>query len=541
MELIGHQYLIIRELGSGAYGTTFLVEDTRSPSRRHCVLKQLKPISNPEHYGFIIKRFEREAAVLERLGEGGNGQIPKLFAYFAEGGLCYIVQELINGRTLTSHLQERVRYSEAEVVEFLMNILPVLEFIHSQQIIHRDIKPDNIIIRENGKPVLIDFGIVKEVMGLDSAGNPTSSIVAGTPAFMPLEQAAGKPVFASDLYSIAMTAIYMLTGKSPLQMTDRLTGDLNWREHAEVSDRVAEVLEKATRLNFKERYLTAREMLDALTEALSPANQTIRQQHSTVDLGTRNTLPPPGPVLVDMSPNEFQRRALEDRKKAEYLAKSRTDWTAIWMGSALLILLVVLGYGYHNRSPWMKLDYWAGSTQSVQSVQPLGKGSEVLKGDTNPPTALKVPYGEYKIKEPVSNGIKEVDEQNFPGGKQGKDKAEDKIPVQKMLERVVKEPVRVSEQYLLSRTLKRAEPVYPAYATLSNIGGKVVVDVVVDLDGSVIDAKAVSGHQVLWASATEAARKWRFQPKSSQELQVKVVGPITFHFDPQKAPVKKKD
>lgn len=536
MELIGNQYLVISELGSGAYGTTFLVEDTRSPSRRRCVLKQLKPISNPEQYGFIIKRFEREAAVLERLGEGSNGQIPKLFAYFAEGGLCYIVQELINGRTLTSHLRERVRYSEAEVVEFLVSILPVLEFIHSQQIIHRDIKPDNIIIRENGKPVLIDFGIVKEVMNLDSVGNPTSSVVAGTPAFMPLEQAAGKPVFASDLYSIAMTAICMLTGKSPLQMTDRLTGELNWRANAEVSDRVAEVLEKATRLNFKERYLTAREMLDALTKAVSSKKNTNHQQNFSTSEAHK---PPPGPVLVDPSPDQVERQARERRKEAEQLLEHKTDYRAILMGLALLLLLVVLGYGYHNRSPWMKLSYWTGE----QPPQPLRKGSEVLKeGETkSPPTALTVPLGKYveKTKEPEKpSSSRIVDERGFPGGVSvTKGDGQTEESVRKMLERVIKEPVKVTEQYLLSKALKREKPIYPVYAVLANIGGKVVVDVVVDLDGSVINARAISGPEILRKSAAEAARKWRFQPKSSGELQVKVVGPITFDFDPKKAPV----
>lgn len=549
MELIGHQYLVISELGSGAYGTTFLVEDTRSPSRRRCVLKQLKPISNPEHYGFIIKRFEREATVLERLGEGGNGQIPKLFAYFAEGGLCYIVQELIEGRTLTAHLKERIRYTEAEVVEFLKSILPVLDFIHSQQIIHRDIKPDNIIIRENGKPVLIDFGIVKEVMNLDSVGNPTSSIVAGTPAFMPLEQAAGKPVFASDLYSVAMTAICMLTGKSPLQMTDRLTGDLNWRAHTQVSDKVAEVLERATRANFKERYLTAREMLDSLIAAISPAKQTSRQLEST-DVNLHKALPPPKPppIAVDLSPVEVEREAQRQHKAGEQAYER--SWTG-WGGSVLGVFLVVLGYGYLNNSPWMSLNYWAGNTQSVQ-IKPLEQSSGVLKEQAtkNPPTALEVPYGKLVEKPPEkpSNADIEVVNQNFPGGaivtrrkEDGEIVTETTTPkdVHKMLERVVKEPVRVTEQYLLSKVLRRAEPIYPLYAALSNTGGKVVVQVVVDVDGSVVSAKAVSGPEILQKPAVDAARKWQFQPKSAGELQVKVVGPITFEFDPKRASVNR--
>lgn len=549
MALIGHQYLVINELGSGAYGTTFLVEDTRSPSRRRCVLKQLKPISNPEHYGFIIKRFEREAAVLERLGEGGNGQIPKLFAYFVEAGFCYIVQELIEGRTLTSHIKERIKYSEAEVVDFLLNILPVIDFIHSQQIIHRDIKPDNIIIRENGKPVLIDFGIVKEVMNLDSVGNPTSSVVAGTPAFMPLEQAAGKPVFASDLYSIAMTAICMLSGKSPLQMTDRLTGDLNWRVHTEVSDQVAGVLEKATRHNFKERYLTAREMLDALTKAISPARQTRKQRQSTGEVKARETLP--STIAVDLGSVEVEGKVQRWHKEAEQEFQSRKNWTN-WIGPTLGILLGGLGYGYMHNSPWMSLSYWTGSTQSIKPLQPLDGGSAILKEEAtkNPPAALRVPYPEKtkEAREEPSSADMDVVEHSFPGSVVATQREDGTITtettdpqeVQKVLKHVVKEPVRVSEQYLLSRVFRHVEPVYPIYAARSNIGGRVVVHVVVDIDGSVVSAKAVSGPEILQKPAAEAARKWRFHPKAARELQVRVVGPITFEFDPKQAPINRK-
>lgn len=277
MTLLNHRYRILQELGSGAFGNTFLVEDTNLPSRRRYVLKQLKPITSREQYRLIQERFEREATILERLGEESNGQIPKLYAYFAESELFYLVQELIEGETLTQKLLREGPQTEAVVKYLLGNLLPVIDFIHTKhRIIHRDIKPDNIMIRRSdGKPVLIDFGIVKEVLRTDSIGNPTSTILAGTPDFMPIEQAAGKPVFASDLFSLAMTMICALTAKNPATMLDPLTGDLDWRHSApNTSPALANVLDKAIRPHFQDRFRTASEMLTAL------------------ELSARNVIPP---------------------------------------------------------------------------------------------------------------------------------------------------------------------------------------------------------------------------------------------------------
>ncbi|QIR38492.1 serine/threonine protein kinase [Tolypothrix sp. PCC 7910] len=267
--LLNNRYQVIQTLGSGGFGETFLAEDTQMPSKRRCVIKQLKPIqNNPQIYQLVRERFQREAAILEDLG-GATDQIPSLYAYFQSEGQFYVVQELIEGQTLTAKLQQQGLLSESSVREILVNLLPVLEYIHSKRIIHRDIKPDNIILRyRDNKPVLIDFGAVRETMGtvLNSQGNPTSSIVIGTPGYMPSEQAMGRPVFSSDLYSLGMTAIYLLTGKQPQELeTDPRTGEIIWSHHAlSVSPTFAGVIDKAIAYHPRDRFATAREMLQAL-------------------------------------------------------------------------------------------------------------------------------------------------------------------------------------------------------------------------------------------------------------------------------------
>ena len=268
-QLLSNRYRIIRELSEGGFGKTFLAEDTHMPAQRRCVVKQLKPVTaNPQIYQLVQERFQREAAILEDLGDASD-QIPRLYAYFASAGEFYLVQEWIDGETLTEKVQQHGTLNESAVRDILVSLLPVLDYVHSKRIVHRDIKPDNIIVRHrDGKPVLIDFGAVRETMAtvVTTGGNAASSIVIGTPGFMPSEQAAGRPVYSSDLYSLALTAIYLLSGKVPQELaTDPHSGEIIWqRQVLNVSPSLAAVLDKAIQSHLRDRYPTARAMLEAL-------------------------------------------------------------------------------------------------------------------------------------------------------------------------------------------------------------------------------------------------------------------------------------
>jgi serine/threonine-protein kinase len=176
---------------------------------------------------------------------------------------------------------------ETTVKNILINLLPVLDYVHSMGIIHRDIKPDNIILRrQDGLPVLIDFGAVKETMGtvVTTQGNPTSSIVIGTPGFMPSEQAAGKPIRSSDLYSLGLTAIYALTGKQPQDLQiDQDTGEILWHSYAvNLSSKFVAVLDKTIRWHPRERYSTASAMLNALQSGATQIPPTIPSPQPSV-------------------------------------------------------------------------------------------------------------------------------------------------------------------------------------------------------------------------------------------------------------------
>ena len=178
------------------------------------------------------------------------------------------------GETLTQKVQKEGVLSEGTVREILCGLLPAIAHLHQQQIVHRDLKPDNIILRSvDRKPVLIDFGAVKETMGaiVNPQSNSSHSIVVGTPGYMPSEQLAGRPVYASDLYSLGMTAIYLLTGKQPQELdADLSTGEVLWQNYAPTaSPGFIAVLNRAIHIHPQSRFATAQEMLTAVLTLVS--------------------------------------------------------------------------------------------------------------------------------------------------------------------------------------------------------------------------------------------------------------------------------
>ena len=268
--MILDRYQILKELGQGACGRTFLAWDFGEPSREHCVIKQFDPKPaiklSPESRRIALERFQREAPYLKRLSKR-NDQIPKLYEFVEESGEFYIIQEWIDGKTLKDEFREEGKFYREEATNVVLSVLSVLIDVHAQGIIHRDIKPDNIILRvQDRKHVLIDFGVVKEIITTitDPYGKSSDSIIVGTPDFMAPEQAIGEPVFSSDLYSLGFTIIFLLTGKLRREIPLFSTGDFRWRQFARGSGRLATVLNKAIRRDYHDRYSSAVEMRDAL-------------------------------------------------------------------------------------------------------------------------------------------------------------------------------------------------------------------------------------------------------------------------------------
>ncbi|TVP62192.1 MAG: CHASE2 domain-containing protein [Nodularia sp. (in: Bacteria)] len=264
--LLGGRYQISKILGSGGFGRTYIAKDTQRPGNPICVVKQLMPARRDTKFLEVARRlFNTEAEILELLGK--HRQIPELLAYFEDNQEFYLIQEYISGHTLNEELSPvQVVQNESFVIDMLKGVLEVLVFVHEHRIIHRDIKPTNIIrCSEDNRLVLIDFGAVKLMQPQNSEETELATVAIGTRGYAPPEQFAGHPRLSSDIYALGIIAIQAMTGIPPHELKpDPDTGNIMWRQTAEVSDELAEILDKMVRYYFSDRYQTAAEVMQDL-------------------------------------------------------------------------------------------------------------------------------------------------------------------------------------------------------------------------------------------------------------------------------------
>jgi serine/threonine protein kinase len=230
------------------------------------VVKKLEPKSIKSELKAAARwRFYQEARSLSRLGS--HAQIPALLDYFKIGTDLYLVEEYIPGRTLAQIVTEQRRFTETEVAKFLIQMLHLLGYIHQHRLIHRDIKPQNIILCQTDlRFVLVDFGAVKDLYPSTKTSQPEIVTRAiGTPGFAPPEQLADRTVYASDLYSLGITCIYLLTGKEPTQFpTDPYTCELIWSEGLKIDRDLRDIISKMVTITIVDRYKSASQIITAL-------------------------------------------------------------------------------------------------------------------------------------------------------------------------------------------------------------------------------------------------------------------------------------
>jgi serine/threonine protein kinase, bacterial len=275
---LNNHYRIVRELGHGGFGRTYLAEDAHR-FNEPCVLKEFAPqVQGSYALQKSEELFEREAGVLYKLQ---HNQIPRFRELFrvsiSDRGYLFLVQDYVPGQTyrflLDARKRQGLRFIEAEINQLLIQILPVLEYIHSLGVLHRDISPDNLILRlSDGMPVLIDFGGVKQVAATveslfaEANGTPAPATRIGKLGYAPVEQMQMGIVSPhSDLYALAATVLVLLTGKEPHQLLDSQTLHWNWRAECSLSPNLSLVLDKMLAQQPSQRYSSAREVMLALS------------------------------------------------------------------------------------------------------------------------------------------------------------------------------------------------------------------------------------------------------------------------------------
>jgi serine/threonine protein kinase len=302
--LLRERYRPIHYLGEGGFVRTFVALDQDRRNTKS-VIKQFLPFQQgSEALQKCKELFDQEAELLDKLGK--HPQIPDLLAFFEQDQRLYLVQEFIEGQDLLKELQQKGRFSETEVKSFLLEMLPVLDFIHQKKVIHRDIKPENIIRRKTpldphihghiSNLVLIDFGVSKQITTVMSR----LGTGVGTPGYAPPEQSRGMVNNSSDLYSLAVTAIRLLTGIVPKEINGSAIDELFdldglcwvWKEFLQqenisINSDFAQVLDKMLQDIPRDRYQDAKDVLAALQSPQKPpissqipVTQPTGQQHN---------------------------------------------------------------------------------------------------------------------------------------------------------------------------------------------------------------------------------------------------------------------
>ena len=329
--LLDNRYRPIKFLGEGGFGRTFQAIDEKRLNTP-CVIKQFLPQQvGSAALAKATELFQQEAQRLQELGK--HPQIPDLEAFFSQDNRLYLVQDFIDGQNLFEEFQTQGKLNEPQIRTILTELLPVLQFVHDNQVIHRDIKPENIIRSKIGKLFLIDFGVSKETSKtiLTRVGT-----VTGTPGYAPPEQFRGMVYHSSDLYSLAVTCVRLLTGHFQKidgsdQLFDTNRMEWQWQKYVSLSQELTTVLETMLQDIPVKRYQSATEVLAALANQKTiviPTSQTqtfqnpLKQIFQFISPPT-NPPKPPANINVNINPQSSFTEDLGNGVKLEMIAIPR--------------------------------------------------------------------------------------------------------------------------------------------------------------------------------------------------------------------------
>ncbi|ABG52742.1 serine/threonine protein kinase with WD40 repeats [Trichodesmium erythraeum IMS101] len=311
--LLRERYRPIKPIGRGGFGRTFFAVDEDKPSHPPCVIKQFLP-QNTGDPKKAAELFQQEAVRLDELGK--HPQIPELLAHFEQDNYQYLVQEFIDGSNLAQESIKNGPFDSNQIQQMLNELLPVLKFIHEQKVIHRDLKPENIICRSStpetigwmtntNKLVLVDFGAAKVITGTSLMQPGT---IIGSPEYVAPEQLRGHAIFASDIYSLGVTCIYLLTQISPFDLFDVMADKWVWRDYLNqpFNSKLGKVIDKMLMTNPQIRYQSALEVMKELnpTQAFPTAPNTFPPTASTTKRSTSSPIPNRPTMATYTSPKQ---------------------------------------------------------------------------------------------------------------------------------------------------------------------------------------------------------------------------------------------
>lgn len=346
---INDRYEIIKSIGEGGMANVYLANDNILD--RKVAIKVLRgDLENNEKF---IRRFQREAKSVSDLS---HPNIVEVYDVGEEEGQHYIVMEYIDGRTLKQLIQKRGALTVAEVVDIMTQLTDGLSAAHEAYIIHRDIKPQNIMILDNGMIKITDFGIA---MTLNATQLTQTNSVMGSVHYLPPEQASGQTATTkSDIYSAGILMYELLTGTVPFkgenaveialkQMKERIPSIR--KQNPLIPQSIENIVLRATAKNPKNRYDNIKEMHEDLIHALDPDRQNETKYsypypESDLDESKEIPIKEPEQVKQPKSSNIDEPLILEDNNKSKKNRKQKNDKKIkIIILTALILFLALIG------------------------------------------------------------------------------------------------------------------------------------------------------------------------------------------------------
>ncbi|MDF5721457.1 MAG: serine/threonine-protein kinase [Rhizonema sp. PD37] len=363
-KLLGERYQVLEVLSQSLFCRTYLVKDTNFVDHPSCIVKHFLPSTQCSIPLEIRRRlFVREVEALKKLGK--HDLIPYHLADFEDNLEFYLVQEFIEGHTLSKELPSGYKWCESKVFQLLQEVLSILKLVHDHGLIHRDVKPSNIIRRkQDNRLVLIDFGAVKPTLDqLVKHGHTLelTTIAIGTPGYMPNEQQRGRPRPNSDIYALGMIGIQALTGLHPTQLLEeRNTGEVVWQHLAPVSTELASVLNKMVSYHSQDRYNSATEALKALLPLVNLYTQKDKLDPTLTSADVT--------LLFPASSSGQNNEPIAEGDNSTMLLNDEMKDTSIYTFHQKSPLLIGLVAGAISGLILMVVSYW-----SIQLISPVPK------------------------------------------------------------------------------------------------------------------------------------------------------------------------
>jgi len=380
-QLLDLRYQIVRELGHGGFGRTYLAEDTHR-FKELCVLKEFAPqVEGSQALQKAEELFQREAGVLHKLQHPQIPRFRELFRTQWQGRVrLFLVQDYVDGQTYHSLLQTRrsqgQKFSDSEVTQLLVQVLPILDYIHSCGVIHRDISPDNLIARSrDGLPVLIDFGGVKQIaiavasQRQPAIASPSTTVTRlGKIGYAPAEQMEQGVVSPhSDLYALAVTALVLLTGKEPAEVFG--SDGRQWQRDVNLNPTIMAALDRMVSPVPAKRFQSAQEVLQALSRGL-----VVPRSSALPHLSKQIAAPPLTAATLAIAPQHPARLSPAMSAPSPLQRRSAGLETG-------LLLLAVIGVATGG---WYAGSHWLTPFLPDPGAEPRHPAQTTTKHDTTP-------------------------------------------------------------------------------------------------------------------------------------------------------------